>query len=266
MNKVKDTDYLYLSSYLNARSVRKGEAAEDRAAAFQELSRLAPDPRIVDFFRLKYDYHNAKVYLKSVEAGTDGQRLYLPLGRCTPAALAEACRSEDYRDLPPVLAGAIRESAEILGRTSDPRLADFHLDLAFIREMKETAENTESPFLRDYAALYADALNLRALVRMMKSGVRPEQLKSVLNDCGTVSPAALSSAYPEVGAVLSLFRSTKLGPSLSEAEKAARGEGFVPFEKAVRACLDAYMDSAKMTPFGEKVLIRYLYELEEHAT
>ena len=35
--------------------------ATARAETFQELSTAAPDPRVVDVFRLKYDYHNAKV-------------------------------------------------------------------------------------------------------------------------------------------------------------------------------------------------------------
>ena len=266
MKKIKDTDYLYLSAYLQAKSARSGETAEEKAAAFRELSSLAPDPQIVDFFRLKYDYHNAKVYLKSVAAGEDNSRLFLPLGRCTPAALTEACRTEDYRSLPADFAAALKESAETLGRTADPRLADFILDRAYVKEMHATAEKTRSGFLQGYAALQADALNLRALVRMLKSGVRPEQLKSVLTDCGSVKTAAVSAAYPEPAAVLALYRATKLAPVLPEAEKAARGEGFTPFEKAVRGCLDSYMEKAKYACFGEDVLIRYLYQIEEQST
>ena len=259
MKKIKDTDYLYLSSYLQAKKARRGEGAEDRSAVYRELLSLAPDPQIVDFFRLKYDYHNAKVYLKSVAMGSDNSRLYLPMGRVTPAALTEACRAEDYRDLPAVFAKALRQSADTLARTADPRLA-------YARELKAVAEKTGSAFLRDYAVLNADALNLRALVRMLKSGVRPEQLKGVLTDCGSVSPAALGAAYPDAAAVLALFRPTKLAPSLSEGEKAARGEGFAAFEKTVRRCLNDYMDGAKYACFGEKVLIRYLYQIEEQST
>ena len=266
MKKIKDTDYLYLSSYLQAKSARRSESAEDKAAVFRELSSLAPDPQIVDFFRLKYDYHNAKVYLKSLATGEDNSRLFLPLGRCTPLQLTEACRMEDYRSLPGTFADALKESSETLGRTADPRLADFILDLAYVKEMKDTADKTRSGFLRDYAALYADALNLRALVRMLKSGVRPDQLKSVLTDCGSVRSAAVSAAYPDAASVLALYRSTKLAPALGEAEKAVKGEGFAPFEKSVRACLNGYMEKAKYACFGENVLIRYLYQIEEQST
>ena len=266
MKKIKDTDYLYLSSYLQAKEAHRDESAEDKAAVYRELTMLAPDPQIVDFFRIKYDYHNAKVYLKSVAAGEDNGHLFLALGRYSPAALTEACRTEDYRSLSKDFADALKESSETLGRTADPRLADFILDRAYVREMKETAEKTRSEFLLGYAVLYADALNLRALVRMLKSAVRPEQLRNVLTDCGSVRSSAVVSAYPDVNSVLSLYRSTKLSPSLSEAEKAVKGEGFTPFERAVRSCLDGYMDKAKYAGFGENVLIRYLYLIEEQTT
>ncbi len=266
MKKIKDTDYLYLSSYLQARRVRRGESPEDKAAAYRELSTLAPDPQIVDFFRLKYDYHNAKVYLKSIAAGEDNTHLFLPLGRCAPALMTEACRSEDYRSLPAVFASALKESSETLGRTSDPRLADFILDRAYVRELKETAEKTRSGFLLGYAALHADALDFRALVRMLKSGVKPEQLKNVITDCGSVSAKSITAAYPDSAGVLALYRATGLSPALVDAEKAVKGEGFAPFERAVRSCLDAYMEKAKYACFGEEVLIRYLYQIEEQST
>ena len=262
MKKTKDTDYLFLSSYLQAKMAHMDDRKPDKAAAFKEMQSMAPDPQIVDFFRLKYDYHNAKVYLKSVAAGTENEHLYVPLGRCTPAVLAEACRTENYRSLPKTFADAVRDAAEVLGRTADPRLADFLLDRAYIREMQETAEKTGSDFLRGYAALFADALNLRAVVRMLKNNVRPEQLPGVLTDCGSVGANRIQSAYPDSSAVLSLFRSSPLSAALADAEKAAAGEGFSAFEKAVQSALDGYMNSAKTVCFGENVLIRYLYQME----
>ena len=43
-----------------------------RAAVFTELSGMVPQPEAVDIFRLKYDYHNLKVLVKSAAAGVDG--------------------------------------------------------------------------------------------------------------------------------------------------------------------------------------------------
>ena len=42
-----------------------------RLALFDELRRDAPDPNLVDVFRVKYDYHNAKALLKAEAVGRD---------------------------------------------------------------------------------------------------------------------------------------------------------------------------------------------------
>lgn len=261
MKKSKDTDYLFLSSYLQAKQAH-GLEGIDSVSAFREAESMSPNPDIVRFFRLKYDYHNVKVYLKSIASGADNSRLYSMLGRISPDRLTDACRSGDYRSLPGTFAAAVKNAAETLERTLDPRMADFILDRAYVAELQETAKLSGSPFLEGYAALYADALNLRALTRMLKSGVRPEMAGTVLYEGGRVSAASILNRYPDAGTVIGLFRSTGLSPALAEAEKAAAGEGFTSFERAVQACLDSYMSGAKTICFGEEVLIRYLYLVE----
>ena len=261
--KRKDTEYLYLSAYLHAREARAGESeARNREAVFRELEELAPDRGIVDFFRVKYDYHNAKVFLKSIASNTDNSRLYSSMGRYTPEQLMLAYRDGKSEALSPAFAKALTQADDVLSRTRDPRLADFLLDRAYVGEMKTTAEGTGSPLLTRFAALQADALNLRALVRMLKSGVEPEQLGEVLTDCGSVPLKALKEAYPDTGTVLALYKTTELAPLLPEAEKAAQGGGFSPLENGCRRLLASWMDRVKLTPFGEEVLIRYLYRLE----
>lgn len=264
MRKHKDTDYLFLSSYLHAREARAGETGSpaDKAAIFRDLEGLAPDRSIVDFFRVKYDYHNAKVFLKSIAANTDNSRLYSPLGRVTREELMLAYRDGKTEKLSPTFSKAFLQADEILSRTKDPRLADFLLDKAYVQELKTTADASKAELLIRYAALNADALNLRALVRMLKSGVEPEQLSQVLTDCGTVPLKALSAAYPDIAATLALYRSTGLASLLPEAERATRGGGFSAFEQSCRNLLAGWMDRARYTPFGEDVLIRYLYRLE----
>ncbi len=261
--KRKDTDYLFLSAFLHARETRAGETGDrDKAAVLRELEELAPDPGIVDFFRVKYDYHNAKVFLKSIAANTDNSRLYSPMGRFTPEQLMLAYRDGKSDALSPAFAKALTQADDVLSRTRDPRLSDFLLDRAYVGELKSTAEGTRSSLLIRYAALQADALNLRALVRMLKSSVEPDLLDKVLTDCGSVSLKALKEAYPDTAALLALYRSTELAPLLPEAEKAAAGEGFSPLESACRRLLAGWMDRVRYTPFGEEVLIRYLYRLE----
>jgi len=99
--KIKDTDYLFISTYLRALESKlldrerkervllaktdddaikvleecgyfvsspisvsniEHTLSERRAAMMSDLAYLAPNPDIVDVFRIKYDYHNARLW------------------------------------------------------------------------------------------------------------------------------------------------------------------------------------------------------------
>ena len=52
-----------------------------RAEVFRDMERSAPDPRLVEVFQIKYDYHNAKAILKAQAMGAEAERLLLGGGR-----------------------------------------------------------------------------------------------------------------------------------------------------------------------------------------
>ncbi len=56
-------------SQMNASDV-EACLAQHRDAIFAELGRYSPDSRLVDVFKLKYDYHNAKVIIKAEAKAT----------------------------------------------------------------------------------------------------------------------------------------------------------------------------------------------------
>ena len=117
MAKIKDTDYLAISARVRAmettlltaeRMERLLEARSDeevskllqdcgypeldaarpeemdaalsqaREELLADLSDSAPDPRYIDIFKLKYDYHNAKAILKAAAVGTSPERMTSP--------------------------------------------------------------------------------------------------------------------------------------------------------------------------------------------
>ena len=169
LSRNKDTDYLALSARIHAMEGRlltrdrmdrmidareesealkvltecgyggaEGLRAQDvervlataRAETFQELSTAAPDPRVVDVFRLKYDYHNAKVLVKAEAMGIDAGRLLLDGGRVPASGLAENYQKEQLGGLSLRFQSAIREARETLAASHDPQLADLALDRA----------------------------------------------------------------------------------------------------------------------------------------
>ena len=116
MTKIKDTDYLFLSAKVRTmeRNLLNGDRMEqmleahsdldavrvlsecgypemteinadtlnevlskERDRIFKEISSYIPDPVVMDVFKIKYDYHNAKVILKAEAQGIDGSRLFM---------------------------------------------------------------------------------------------------------------------------------------------------------------------------------------------
>ena len=52
--------------------------AAARADVFRDMESAVPDPRLVEIFQLKYDYHNGKTLLKAAAMGRDPQSILLP--------------------------------------------------------------------------------------------------------------------------------------------------------------------------------------------
>ena len=217
--KLKDTDYLFISTYLRSREknlltaarmermidaptadeagkvlqeIGYGEfsatsdrelgqaLAQEREALFQDLYRYVPDKAVVDVFKVKYDYHNLKALLKAQAMGIDGERLLLDAGRVPAASLERAVREGDFDSLPETLRKAAKEAHEVLGATGDPQLSDFVLDRAYYEEMLSSARSTRSDFLVRYVQVTIDAANLRSAVRTLRMKKGGDFLKKVL--------------------------------------------------------------------------------------
>jgi V/A-type H+-transporting ATPase subunit C len=183
--------------------------AQAQADLFQELSGEMENPAMLDVFRCKHDYHNAKVLVKSRALGRDYDRLLTRGGRFDPQALAEDFRGDGMDKYPETFRAAIAHAAETLGSTGDPQLADFILDRAYFRELTDLAASTGSTFLQGYAALLIDSANLRSTVRAHRLDKGSQFLSQVLAEGGTVDPITLADCRSDdLG---SLFRTSPLG-------------------------------------------------------
>ena len=240
--------------------------ATARAETFQELSTAAPDPRVVDVFRLKYDYHNAKVLVKAEAMGIDAGRLLLDGGRVPASGLAENYQKEQLGGLSLRFQSAIREARETLAASHDPQLADLALDRACYEEMAQLARETGSGFLQGYVRLAVDVANLRAAVRVARMGKGSEFLSQVLLPGGSVSQRTLAAARGEE--LSALFQNGALAQAAELGAKAARpaGGSLTACERECDNALTRYLGDARRVPFGVETVIAYLYAKEAELT
>ena len=232
----------------------------------KELLSAIPDGRLLEIFTLKYDYHNAKTILKAEAVGTDPSRLLLSGGRYEPAALLEGWQREQMGLCSDTFRKAMLEANAVLKDSRDPQRADLLLDKAYFGEMAQLAKGLESKYLQGYVRLMVDAANLRTVVRVSRMCGEDEFLRGVLLEGGNVLPQTILSARG--GEITEPFRSGALAKAAELGAAVAKPDSgaLTVFERACDDAVTAYLAAARRVPFGEEVVIGYLYAREQEIT
>lgn len=240
--------------------------AQARAEVFKDMEQGAPDPRLVEVFQIKYDYHNAKTILKAQAMGSDPERLLLAGGRYDPAQLWDGWKREALSGTSEEFRRAMEQAKAALADGGDPQQADLILDKACYSEMAQLASELSSPFLQGYVRLSVDVANLRAAVRVARMGREGDFLRQVLLPGGNVSEQAIAAARGD--ALGEVFRSGPLAQAASLGARLAQpgGESLTAFERECDNALTAYLAAARRIPFGEETVIGYLYAKEQEFT
>ncbi len=299
--KIKDTDYLYLSSRIKGiqkdmlgidglRKLAGCKNDEDAAKILEEagfkdfvpgdlmslescmdekrremftlLYTYSPSKEIIDVFRLKYDYHNIKSILKANAMGEDASIYLSDASSIEPARLEVIIREKQYHLLSQIMGDAVVESADILSRTGDPQLSDMILDKAYYLEMSEKAKLSESKFLLGLVSLMADLANLKLIVRAKIADKSYDYLKRALVLGGSISiNAGMGEITPDY--LKSTFAGENLQKAAAEAAGALTGER--PMSLLDKECDNAiidYLKSARLVAFGEAHVIAYIMAFE----
>jgi len=236
-----------------------------RVALFEDLCRRAPEGEIVDVFKLKYDYHNLKVLIKS--RGADASALLVDAGRVAADTMARHRRDDGNWDfLGAAMATAAKEAERVLAETGDPQRSDALLDRAYFAEMLSLAEKAKCDYLLDYVRSTIDAANLRSVIRTLRMGRSAGFLKEVLFAGGTVSvDAALKAAVN--GEVEQTYRSTPLRQAAQAGQEAVESGGsLTTFEKLCDDAVLGQAGKARRIPFGVEVVIGYVAACEAELT
>ena len=240
--------------------------AQVREETVKDLSRAVPAEPGLEIFKLKYDYHNAKTILKAEAVGTDPSRLLLSGGRYEPAALLEGWQREQMGLCSDTFRKAMLEANAVLKDSRDPQRADLLLDKAYFGEMAQLAKGLESKYLQGYVRLMVDAANLRTVVRVSRMCGEDEFLRGVLLEGGNVLPQTILSARG--GEITEPFRSGALAKAAELGAAVAKPDSgaLTVFERACDDAVTAYLAAARRVPFGEEVVIGYLYAKEAELT
>ncbi|MCL2587853.1 MAG: V-type ATPase subunit [Oscillospiraceae bacterium] len=300
MPKFQDTDFLYLSAMVRElenhlistdqldRMIRAETDADalkvleecgyglveadnpimlDRAlsqkatAILKELAARGPDPAIVDVFRVKYDYHNAKVLIKAEFADVDGDRLMSDGGRVSRAIFEDRYYDGLPAGVPLALGNATLAARTLVAQSGDAQAADILLDRAMYQEYLDLAKAMEDAYFGGYIRLSIDGINLRTAVRAVRMGMTPEALIDALIPGGNISPARVVAG----SGLQSLYVGTALEKAARLAPAAMTGGDLTAFEREVDNALLRYVGMGSYKAFGIAPVLAYLSSLEAEA-
>ena len=231
---------------------------------FADVERTIPEQEVVDVFRTKYDYHNAKAIIKGEGVGADPGHILSGAGTVAPGKLVESFREEDFRDIPAILAKAMTEAKGVLARTDNPQAADFVLDKAYFAQLLELAGRVTSPYLTEYVRTLIDSANIRTVVRCFRMGKDPDFMRQALIDGGSVSMDFAVRGAVTADELNELFGTTVFREAAVLGGAAMEGGAMTQFEKACDNAVNAFLDRARRTGFGSEVAVGYL-AAEENA-
>lgn len=237
-----------------------------RAEQFAELASIAPDKRLVDVFRMKYDYHNAKTLIKSEAEGIDRADLMSSAGRVPVEELTAAFREDRYLGIPDVFGDAMQDAKNTLARTGNPQLADFILDRAYFTELLADAKALDSRFLNGYAEVMIDSANLRSAVRTLRMHKDTDFLRTALIPGGGAAVERVVMASVSGESLAALFQNTILEKAAALGADAAGGGEMTKFELACDNAVTEYLNGARLVGYGEEPVIAYLAQLEGEIT
>lgn len=229
---------------------------------YQWVYEQSPDNAIVDFFTIRYLYHNLKVLFKEKASQKDLSALLIPIGRQSldvTRHLVSALDSEFFSD---EMVAEIRDIwAEYLDY-KDIRVLEIGIDLAYFKHLRRIAERINYPTFQQLVRVITNFYNVITVKRALKQDKPQAFMLQLLSDEGTLAPKDYIDLVKE-GQLLTWFH--HLNPddyntSLAAYEDKMRQGTITMIELEYLCDLMQFelLDEARYTTEGPLVLARYL--------
>ena len=152
-------------------------------ATCKDLERFVPDKRLLDIYRMPYDFNNVKVILKSVFKAREGKErrhdLLSAMGAIDTETLTLAIEGEEYGFLPYGLTDALPHAWSVWEQTKSARDAELVIDECLFAAMKKLADELNIPGLARWVEHRIDAENIGSALRLARMSIRPLTATSI---------------------------------------------------------------------------------------
>lgn len=261
---LQETEYVNVMTNLKRAEDYEIVLSEELKRVYNLLYEISPEKKIMDVMSLKYDYHNAKVFVKGKILEKDFSHMAIPVGTENVGKLKYAIDNEAYRDLHPIMRQGIEVAFEDFASHKDPQRVDIILDKYMFEHMREIVKEVNDNFLNKYIKSLIDLTNIKTLLRVKKQNKSRDFLSLVLIEGGAIDNdkliALLNDSVENIAGKLSY---TDYSEVLKQGIESYSKTGSVSLlEKLSDNYIMALMKDAKYVSLGIEPLLAYLYAKE----
>ncbi len=232
------------------------------------INKITPDEALSDIFLYKYDYQNAKAYLKMKISGRDEDNAVTDAGKLDAKELREMVFEQDTKGLPEHLAKAINDVLKQIAVGITPQQVDTIMDTAYTKWCQGVAKEGNSRFLKEYILTKIDLSNILMMLRVRRMEADFEFLHESFVQGGSIEFSVFQKAYKQTDeAVPKYFKNTKYGRKLEKSiEEAIQSKHTWVFGKYLDNMLTKIMSEYSRDIFKVEPVIAYLIKKENEAT
>lgn len=229
-----------------------------------DLNKTIKNNEIIDFVRLKNDYHNLKTLIKAKVLNKDFSYMLNTNGTMPIDKLEKAIRNENYRDISVNIENVIKEVFLELDTKKDSQVIDIVVDRYMFKDMVSIAKKIESAYISKYVKTVIDLTNIKTVLRLKKINKDKAFLSYVFIEDGTIPLDVCKNM------LLDDFdnMSSRLGVTSYETvvreviDDYSESKSLSSLEKRFDDYIMAYVRDAKFINFGVEPVFAYLYARE----
>lgn len=248
---IEDTPY---GNYLEGLNFEKALNASSKNM-YEDLYKMTPYKEIVDFMRVKYDYHNIKALIKGKILDKNLSNLLAANGMIDTEILKTAIKDYDLKNLPSLIKEAVKAVLDDYEKTKDPQRIDIILDKYMFRHMKMIVEHIKNEFIEKFVESFIDLTNIKTVLRVKALNKPLKFLKEVLLKGGGLDDSFLEELFLED--ISHIPQKLKHTPYES-----LPYDGIENFEKNMDDYLMKYMKKARFINLGPEPIAVYMYARE----
>ncbi len=225
---------------------------------FYTIDQSTGNKAISKIFRMRHDFNNLKIYLKSHFLGEEHTEILSPYGTIDLKSL-KAAIDKDFSQVTKEIEAATVSAFQDFETNNNPQNIDLIVDKMMYRAILEAVSALKMPFFKRYFRTEVDMINLKTFVRVRRMGGDGAFYGETFIEGGFLGvkdfQRFFAESYPQIADILTFSQYGKL----SETIRAFGDNGsLTELEKGIDNYLISVVNEGKRAPFGEGPILSYI--------